>query len=208
MPLDKQIQQMAVKPCAEVKALLLWKSKSSTENSKQCCEVKVKPRLTQSKPGIHISRVHLLPSLSSEPVLVQGKFLCPLSVCTHSPLLSGTLGRLSPGSVLLSHSQTVRTGGKCGLGGICSPVLTHTCDTDEHQVSHCVTFAASCKSHEPTLGITVIYHKTQEHLELSPSTCPVPWLPLDSFAFNLSQLALSVSCFFIFSIDIYPVNRD
>lgn len=65
---------MAVKPCAEVKALLLWKSKSSTENSKQCCGVKVKPRLTQSKPGIHVSRVHLLPSLSSEPVLVQGKF--------------------------------------------------------------------------------------------------------------------------------------
>lgn len=64
--------QMAAKPCPEVKALLLRKSKSSTESTELCCGVNVKPRLMQSKLGIHVSRVHLLPGLSSEPVSVQG----------------------------------------------------------------------------------------------------------------------------------------
>lgn len=100
------------------------------------------------------------------PVLVQSLFLpFPEEEIVKAPfwtissvlslLLSSTLGRVIPGSVLPSHTQTKSTGVKKRLGDICSPVLTHTCDAGEHSRSYCVTLLALCKSQEPTLVTTV-----------------------------------------------------
>lgn len=113
---------MAVKPCPEVKALLLWKSKSSTENSKQCCGVKVKPMLTQSKPGIHVS--------TCCQVLAQNQFWSKESFYVHCqpvPTHLCFLGHWGGWAQALSYFPTPKLYVQEGsVGWVVSALLPHS----------------------------------------------------------------------------------